>query len=52
MGDYARTASSEPIFQSNADQRLWFFQYTKQDALGRVYSRFEAGGAIRAGKVS
>jgi hypothetical protein len=43
--EWSRIASSEPIFQSNIDQRLWFFQYQQQQGL---VSRFENCGAIRA----
>lgn len=43
--DWSRIASSEPIFQDNADQRLWFLQYKHQAGL---VSNFENCGAVRA----
>lgn len=33
VADWSRIASSEPIFQSNSDQRLWFLQYKHQAGL-------------------
>jgi len=43
--DWSRIASGVPIFQQNADQRLWFLQY--MHAYGLV-SNFENCGAVRA----
>jgi hypothetical protein len=40
---WSRIASSEPIFQANADQRLWFFQYKQQAGL---VSYFENCGKV------
>lgn len=47
--DWSRISSSEPIFQANADQRLWFFQYKHQQGL---VSCFENCGAVRAERSS
>ena len=47
LGEYARVASSEPIFQSNADQRLWFFNLKKTSATAS-YSYTGCIGRVRA----
>jgi hypothetical protein len=51
ISEWTRVASSEPIFQANTDQRLWFLQYRNLDSGGVVYGKlsyFENCGLIRA----
>jgi hypothetical protein len=43
--EWTRVASGEPIFQANADQRVWFLQYKHQDGL---VSHFENCGLVCA----
>lgn len=49
VADWSRIASSEPVFQANSDQRLWFLQYKHQNGL---VSYIENCGAVCAERSS
>lgn len=49
VAEWSRIASSEPIFQANSNQRLWFMQYRHGDGL---VSFFENCGSVAAERSS
>jgi hypothetical protein len=46
--ELTRISSGEPMFQSNSDQRMWLFQYSRQTTIQDAESFIENCNSIRA----